>query len=104
MENVSDSVLRAQLHFALGDAYADSVGMAGQVDVGEMYRTNVRDAPTARSKAIDHYRAGLAIDRTSPQARAAWSKAWRLLAGPPPPRLPVPFRADRRLTLRPSPP
>ena len=84
MENVSDSVLRAQLHFALGDAYADSVGMAGQVDVGEMYRTNVRDAPTARSKAIEHYRAGLAIDRTSPQARAAWSKAWRLLAGLPP--------------------
>lgn len=84
MENVSDSILRAQLHFALGDAYADSVGMAGQVDVGETYRTNVKDAPTARSKAIAHYRAGLAIDRTSPQARAAWSKAWRLLAGLPP--------------------
>lgn len=84
MENISDPVLRAQLHFALGDAYADSVGMAGQVDVGETYRTNVTDAPTARSTAIEHYRAGLAIDRTSPLAHTAWRKAWRLLAGLPP--------------------
>ena len=81
MQNLSDPALRAQLHFTLGDAYADSVGLASQVYLGTAYRDNVHDAPTARAKAIEHYRAGLAIDETSTSARAAWRKAWRLLAG-----------------------
>jgi len=84
MVKIADPALRAQLHFALGDAYADSVGLAGQVDVGSSYRHNVQDAPAARAKAIEHYRSGLAIDHSSRFARAAWSKAWRLLAGVPP--------------------
>ncbi len=84
MPNVSDPALRAQLHFTLGDAYADSVGQAGQTNVDARYRDNVQDAPAARAKAIEHYRAGLATDRTSVSARAAWRKAWRLLAGQPP--------------------
>jgi hypothetical protein len=81
MDNLSDPVLRAQLHFTLADAYADSVGMAAGV------------APEARATALDHYRAGLAIDRTSPLARVAWSKAWRLLAGLPPRA--IRFHCDR---------
>lgn len=73
LSSMADPMLRAQLHFTLGDAYADSVGMAGG-----------RDLPEARAKAIDNIRAGLAIDRKSRYARAAWTKAWRLLAGLPP--------------------
>ncbi len=84
MPNLSDPALRAQLNFILGDAYADSVGMAAQVNLGPSYRDKVRDAPTSRAKAIEYYRAGLAIDRSSVGARAAWRKAWRLLAGQPP--------------------
>lgn len=43
-----------------------------------------RPATNSRRRAIAHYRAGLALDRSSPAARAAWLAAWRLTAGVPP--------------------
>jgi hypothetical protein len=84
MPNLTDPALRAQLHFALGDAHADSVGLSGHADRDSSYHANVQDARTPLTKAMEHYRAGLAIDRSSALARAAWSKVWRLLAGLPP--------------------
>jgi len=78
---------RAELHFILGDAYADSVGIAAEVFLSPEYRKNAHDNPSARAKALEHYRAGLAIEQDSPRARDAWRTAWRLLAGQPPRRM-----------------
>jgi hypothetical protein len=39
-----------------------------------------------RSRAAEHYRAALAKDPGLPEARRAWSAAWRLLAGLAPDR------------------
>jgi hypothetical protein len=84
MPNLTDPALRAQLHFVLGDAHADSVGLTGQADRDSSYHANVQDGRTPLARAMEHYRAGLAIDWSSALARAAWSKVWRLLAGLPP--------------------
>jgi hypothetical protein len=84
MPNLRDPALRAKLHFALGDAHADSVGLSGQADHDSAKQANVQDAPTPLAEAMEHYRAGLAIDGSSALARAAWNKVWRLLAGLPP--------------------
>jgi hypothetical protein len=76
---------RASVLFHLADAYADVVALAA--GAGDEY-AHAADftarAPQARRKAIDFYRQGIALDRGSEQARAAWVEAWRLLAGLPP--------------------
>jgi hypothetical protein len=38
-------------------------------------------AEAARSKALQHYAAGLADDGTSRQAKDAWLQAWHISAG-----------------------
>jgi len=78
---------KARVLFLLGDAYSDIVALAageGQdmADTADF----VARAPNARRKAIAYYRQGLALNRESVQARAAWLEAWRLLAGMPPSR------------------
>jgi tetratricopeptide (TPR) repeat protein len=78
---------RAHLMFQLGDAHADIVALAAgeggdYVDTADFKA----HAPSARRKAIAYYRQGLALNPSSPEARAAWLEAWRLLAGMPPSR------------------
>ena len=78
---------KAHVLFLLGDAYADIVGLAageGQeyVDTADF----AARAPGARRKAIAYYRQGIALNRGSAQAGAAWLEGWRLLAGLPPSR------------------
>jgi hypothetical protein len=78
---------KARVLFLLGDAYADIVALAagaGQ-DYVDSSDFSAR-APSARRKAIAYYRQGLALDRVSAKAGAAWLEGWRLLAGLPPSR------------------
>ncbi len=80
-----DSDLAAEVHLLVADAYADIVALAA--GAGIEYADSAAytaEAPAARLKAVEHYRAALALDRTSASARAAWLEGWRLLAGLPP--------------------
>jgi len=80
-----DSTTSGEVHRLVADAYADIVALAA--GAGLEYAdsaTYAAEAPEARRRAITHYRAGLVLDHTSPEARAAWLEAWRLLAGLPP--------------------
>jgi hypothetical protein len=65
----------AQVHFMVGDAFSDIImrthGASG----------NRGEAEAARSKALQHYAAGLADDGTSRQAKGAWLQAWHISAG-----------------------
>lgn len=84
LARLDDGRDRARLHFLLGDAYADIVGLADGISdyaEPEKYRG---EAETARARSIEHYRQGFSLDRGSSQARAAWQQAWRLTAGLPP--------------------
>jgi len=85
LSGAKDPKLQAELHFLIGDGYADIVALAA--GEGDEYADTVAylpEATEARRKAIDHYRAGLSIDHGSPKARASWLEAWRLIAGLPP--------------------
>ena len=79
-----DAPTAAQVHFMVGDAYSDFValaaqGLTAQGDRGpDKYRG---EAEQDRAKAMAHYRAGLAVDNSSQNAKDAWRQAWRLLAG-----------------------
>jgi hypothetical protein len=70
-----DAPTAAQVHFMVGDAFSDIImrtrGASG--DRGK--------AEAARSKALQHYAAGLADDGTSRQAKDAWLQAWHISAG-----------------------
>lgn len=80
-----DSGLAAEVHRLVGDAYADIVALAAGAGMEYADSTAyLAEAPAARRSAIAHYRQALALDRTSPEARAAWLEGWRLLAGLPP--------------------
>lgn len=73
----------AQVHFMVGDAYSDIVAIAGgQAGAnGEYNPEQFRDeADSSQAKALQHYRAGLAVDNTSHSAKDAWRQAWRLSA------------------------
>lgn len=77
-----DREVLAQAGFMVADAHATVVALAS--GAGGEYADPARYArrePEARRKAIAAYRAALALDRSSERARAAWSTAWRLLAG-----------------------
>jgi hypothetical protein len=77
-----DSFTAAQVHFIIGDAYSDIVALAGGAEPDYGDPANYRDeADSARTKALEHYRAGLGIDSSSENARDAWLQAWRLAAG-----------------------
>jgi hypothetical protein len=77
-----DAATQAQVHFIIGDAYADIVALAGGVepDYGDA-KDYQPEAPSARHNALEHYRAGLAIDGTSDNAKYAWLQAWKISAG-----------------------
>ena len=79
-----DPPTAARVHFMVGDAYSDIVAIAGgesgangEYDSGQFQN----EADSSRENALDHYRAGLAIDNTSENARRAWTQAWHLAAG-----------------------
>ena len=78
-----DAGAAAQVHFMVGDADSDIVAIAGGLGgangdyTPEAFRP---EADTARRKALQHYRAGLAVDSTSGNAKHAWSQAWHLSA------------------------
>ena len=76
-----DAPMAAEVHFMVGDAYSDFVALAAQ-------GLNAQGSPDAnkfrgesevdRDKALEHYRAGLAVDNSSQNAQDAWRQAWRL--------------------------
>jgi len=77
-----DPPTAAQIHFIIGDAYADIVALAGggEPDYGDPKKYEP-EAPSAHEKALGHYRAGLAIDGASENAKYAWMQAWKISAG-----------------------
>jgi len=77
-----DVATAAQIHFIIGDANASIVALAGgsEPDYGDPTEYQP-EAPFARHNALEHYRAGLAIDGTSDNAKYAWLQAWKLSAG-----------------------
>jgi len=79
-----DGPTTARIHFMVGDAYSDMVAIAGgksgangEYDPSEFASESEAD----RAKALEHYKAGLAIDNTSSGAKKAWSQAWHLATG-----------------------
>ncbi len=79
-----DAPIAAQVHFMVGDAYSDFVALAAQGlnAQGSPDATKFRgESEVDRAKALEHYRAGLAVDNASQNAQDAWRQAWRLLAG-----------------------
>ena len=68
----------------VGDAYSDIVAIAAGESggSGEYDPTQYEaEAEADRTKALQHYRAGLAVDNTSDSAKDAWRQAWHLAAG-----------------------
>ncbi|HYL21194.1 MAG TPA: hypothetical protein VEU74_05510 [Gemmatimonadales bacterium] len=85
LAGAKDPGLQAELHFLIGDGYADIVALAA--GEGDEYADTTAYAPEAaqaRRNAIAQYRAGLGLDRRSAKARSSWLEAWRLMAGLPP--------------------
>ena len=79
-----DAVTEAQVHFMIGDAYSDIVALAaGEIGGNGDYDASKYEAEAEedQTKALAHYRAGLAIDNASPSAKDAWSQAWHLSSG-----------------------
>ena len=77
-----DPATAAQVHFMMGDAYADMVFLAEGPDPNGDYASVKIDEPAvSRTKALEHYRAGMEIDGTSTDAKDAWRQAWKLSAG-----------------------
>jgi hypothetical protein len=70
-----DAHTTAQVHFMVGDAFSDIIVQSGRAsdDRGKVEGT--------RSKALQHYAAGLADDRNSREAKDAWLQAWHISAG-----------------------
>ena len=82
LERKPQSPIAPQVHFYVGEGYRDIVALAAGAGAPYADSSQYRDAaPEARRRAIAHYRAALAADRSSPTAAAAWSRAWWLLAG-----------------------
>ncbi len=77
-----DAPTAAQVHFMVGDAYSDMVAIAGGVDPnGDYANADLGNEADSRAKALQHYRAGLALDKTSENAKDAWRQAWHIAAG-----------------------
>ena len=79
-----DAPTAAQVHFMVGDAYSDIVAIsAGEAGGNGEYDPSQyqSEAGADRVKALEHYRAGLAVDMTSSAAKEAWRQAWHLAAG-----------------------
>ncbi len=77
-----DAPTAARVHFMVGDAYSDMIAIAGGVDPNGSYASfDLGDEADSRAKALQHYQAGLALDRTSENAKDAWRQAWNIAAG-----------------------
>ena len=79
-----DAATAAQVHFMVADAYSDIVAIVGGKSGpnGEYDPSQYAgEAEADRTKALQHYRAGMAIDDTSGNAKEAWRQAWHLAAG-----------------------
>jgi len=79
-----DPPTAAHVHFMVGDAYSDIVAIAGGESGGNGEYESAQfegEADSARAKALAHYRAGLAVDNSSENAKDAWRQAWHLAAG-----------------------
>jgi hypothetical protein len=77
-----DAPTAARVHLMVGDAYSDIVAIAGGVDPnGDYASVDLGNEADSRAKALQHYRAGLALDNTSENAKNAWRQAWHLAAG-----------------------
>jgi hypothetical protein len=76
-----DPATAAQIHFMIGDAYSDIVALAGgaEPDYGDP-KEYQPESDFARKNALEHYRAGLAVDGTSENAKDAWLQAWHISA------------------------
>ena len=72
----------AALHFMVADAYNTIVWLATTTDTEyhdpKKYQPQ---ADSARSKALEHYRAALKLEHGTARSHAAWRVAWRLAAG-----------------------
>jgi len=77
-----DAATEAQIHFIIGDANSTIFALAGgaETEYGDP-KEYQPEAPAARHNALEHYRAGLAIDSTSENAKYAWLQAWKISAG-----------------------
>lgn len=77
-----DPATAAQIHFIMGDANATILALAGgaETEYGDP-KEYQPEAPSARHSALDHYRAGLAIDAASDNAKYTWLQAWKISAG-----------------------
>lgn len=78
---------RARVHFAVGYAWADIVGLAAGASGYHSADGFAAEADTARVKAVESIREGLRLEGTSFRARRSRELAWRLLAGLPPEEL-----------------
>jgi hypothetical protein len=77
-----DPPIAAQVHFMIGDAYSTIVALAGGAEPDYDDPAKYKDeADSARKKALEHYRTGLAEDGVSENAKDAWLQAWHLSAG-----------------------
>jgi hypothetical protein len=75
----------SSLHFMVGDAYATIVWLATTTD--SEYHDPKKYQPmaeSARTKALEHYRAAFQLEHGTSRAQKAWKEAWRLAAGLPP--------------------
>jgi hypothetical protein len=70
-----DAHTAAQVHFMVADAFSDIIMRTWRAS------GNRGKVVAARSKALQHYAAGLADDGTSRQAKDAWLQAWHISAG-----------------------
>jgi hypothetical protein len=78
-----DPSTAAQVHFMVGDAYSDIVALSegADPDAGLDPAQFHNEVEPGRAKALEHFRAGLAVDNLSPNAKDAWLHYWRLSAG-----------------------
>ena len=79
------SPIAAEVHFLVGEAYRDVVALAHGAGLEYADSSAYTAAePEARRRALEHYRAAIAGAPDRQVARAAWRRAWWLLAGLPP--------------------
>src|SRR6185369_13781845 len=79
-----NSAIQPDIHFMMAEAYGDILFLATE---GGGYGPLIELRPetdSARIHAIDHYRLAFSSGGNSSRAGAAWTDAWRVLAGLPP--------------------
>jgi hypothetical protein len=82
LERVPDSPVAAEVRWYLGEAYRDIVALAGGAQAWYADASRYAgEAPGARRRAVEQYRAAIRAGAGGPTARAAWRRAWWLLAG-----------------------